>query len=192
MKQMEILVLLVVVVLVVSAFLPRQKRGRRSGQRPRSEPTLGDENPKRPSIVARNIMGKGEQRFFRLLNECLPDHYIFPQMSLNALLQQAPHIFGSEYITNVRRQFHHKYVDFVVCSKHDMKVVYIIEYDGEGHDPKDDDMRDEMLDMAGYQVLRFRPSDDADAVKGRLGVRSEPVLSSGVSASIAADDDTQF
>lgn len=192
MKQMEILVLLVVVVLVASVFIPKQKRSRRRGQRPRSEPKLGDENPKRPSIVARHIMGQGEQRFFRLLNECLPDHYIFPQMSLNALLQQAPHIFGSEYITNVRRQFHHKYVDFVVCSKQDMKVVYIIEYDGEGHDSKDDDMRDEMLAAADYRVVRFHPSDDADSVKERLGVRSEPVLSSGGSASIAADDDTQF
>ncbi len=125
---------------------------------------------RRLSISACNsLMRHGEQRFFRLLNEALPGYHIFPQVSFNALITHAPHIYGN-YVNSVRRKFHHKFVDFVVCELATMKVFAVVEYDGSGHDKKNDAYRDGMLQSVGYRVERFSESDTLNSIQARLGL----------------------
>lgn len=156
------------IVLIKALFSVRTKpRGYSRPQRDDRAYTASRSKPKRPSIVTRQLMGKGEQRLFRMLNEALPDHFIFPQVSFNALLTHAPHIWGDNYRNAVRRKFHHKYVDFVVCDRV-FEVVAVVEYDGSGHDGRADAYRDGMLTDAGYRVERFTQTDTPDMIRQRL------------------------
>lgn len=122
------------------------------------------------SIVAcDSIMRRGEQQMFALLSAALPDHHVFPQVAFSALITHAPHIYGS-YVLAVRRKFHHKFVDFVICDKATMKVFAIVEFDGSGHNSKHDGYRDDMLQSVGYRVERFNQRDTLDSVKARFGL----------------------
>ncbi len=126
--------------------------------------------PKRSSIVScDSIMRSGELRFFRLLGEALPGYHIFPQVSFNVLITHAPHIYGS-YVNTVRRKFHHKFVDFVICDRATMKFIAVVEYDGSGHNKKNDAYRDEMLRSVGYRVERFSGTDTLDSIRTRFGL----------------------
>lgn len=102
-----------------------------------------------------------------MLVEALPEHYIFSQVSFNALITHAPHVWSKEAILNVRMKFNAKYVDFVICNKM-LEVVSIVEYDGYGHNTHADTYRDSMLRAAGYHVERFTPKDSFDTIKERL------------------------
>lgn len=122
-----------------------------------------------------SIMRRGEQRLFGFLTEAFPNHHIFPQVSFSALVTHAPHIYGS-YVVTVRRKFHHKFVDFVICDKAAMKVLAVVEFDGSGHDKRHDNYRDGMLQSVGYRVERFNQRDTLESVKARFGVDAPPMM----------------
>ena len=69
----------------------------------------------------------------------------------------------------VRSKFNAKYVDFVACNKLDLEVFAIVEYDGTGHNSKDDNERDRLLREAGYRVERFSTLDTPQSIRGRFG-----------------------
>ena len=43
----------------------------------------------RKNLACRKILNNGEKYFFRILTEALPDCYVFPQVSFNALITHA-------------------------------------------------------------------------------------------------------
>ena len=129
-------------------------------------PALKGTKGKRQTIVGRGLMRRGEQQCFRLLCEALPDYHVCPQVSFNALVTHSDHVFGT-YINKVRSRFNWRYVDFVICERTSLDVFAIVEFDGTGHDPKDDAERDAMLVAAGYRVERFT-QDTLDSIKARF------------------------
>jgi len=99
------------------------------------------------------LMTDNEKEFYVRLVEALPNHYIFSQVALGALLQ--PNIKGNNRkYYSVRGTFSQKIADYVVCDKA-MKVVAIVELDDRTHSTNKDGKRDAMLEQAGYTVVRW-------------------------------------
>lgn len=99
-------------------------------------------------IYSKAILTRRELQFFSVLQEALPQVYIFPQVSFSAILNT------KGFYT--RSQFNRKIADFVLCDSN-LKIVAIIELDDSSHKgrEKQDAARDAMLNEAGYPVLRY-------------------------------------
>ena len=113
-------------------------------------------------------MNRSEKYCFQILAEALPDYYIFPQVSFNALITHSTWIRHLRWQHFVRKQFNTKYVDFVLCRKSDLEVIAIIEYDGSGHIDDYDEQRDYLLMCTGYRIERFTDAVTVDFVKKRF------------------------
>lgn len=99
------------------------------------------------------MMTANEQEFFQRLNTALPEHHIFAQVSLGALLQ--PNVKGdNRKYYSVRGTFAQKIADYVIADR-DLKVVAIVELDDRTHKSDKDGKRDAMLEQAGYTVIRW-------------------------------------
>jgi|GEM_PF-4792040 len=120
------------------------------------------------NFVSRKLLNNSEKHFFRILSEALPDYYVFPQVSFNALITHSSWIKHLHWERFVRRKFNTKYVDFVLCRKSDFEVVAIVEYDGSGHKGHDDEQRDQLLVYTGYRIERFTDGVTIDFVKTRF------------------------
>lgn len=123
------------------------------------------------------LMTDNEKEFFQRLTEALPNHHIFAQVSLGALLQ--PNVKGNNRkYYSVRGTFAQKIADFVVCDK-DMKVVAVVELDDKTHNSDKDGKRDAMLEQAGFTVVRWhskkKPSvqEIADRIDGIEKVKAQ-------------------
>src|SRR5690606_13026308 len=103
------------------------------------------------NLTPKPLLNGSEKQLFRALTETLTEHYVFPQVSFNALITHAPWIKYRYWQRFVRQQFNTKYVDFVLCRKTDLKVIAIVEYDGTGHRSHSDERRDALLTCAGYR-----------------------------------------
>lgn len=99
-------------------------------------------------IHAKAILTRREQQFFEVLQQALPQVYIFPQVSFSAILTT------KGFYT--RSQFNRKIADFVLCDSQ-LNIVAIIELDDSSHKGREqqDAARDAMLNEAGYPVLRY-------------------------------------
>jgi hypothetical protein len=122
----------------------------------------------RKNLACRKILNTGEKYFFRVLTKALPEYYVFPQVSFNALKTHAHWITVTRWERFVRFAFNRKYVDLALCRKSDFEVIAIVEYDGSGHINHNDKRRDEMLTSVGYQVERFTFGDTVDSVRARF------------------------
>jgi hypothetical protein len=125
------------------------------------------------NLTSRTLLNESEKRFYGILANAFPGHYIFPQVSFNALVTHAPWISKLYWRNIVRGQFNTKYVDFVVCRGSDFETVAVVEYDGQGHFSGDDERRDEMLRSVGYRVERFTAGDTIDSVRMRIDGSAE-------------------
>lgn len=164
------LILVVAVMFGLAYFLKSLGR-----QRPSAYGKPSNRSGKLSITACDSIMRRGEQKLFGFLSEAFPNHHIFPQVSFSALITHAPHIYGS-YVVTVRRKFHHKFVDFVICDKATMKVFAVVEFDGSGHDKRHDNYRDGMLQSVGYRVERFNQRDTLESVKARFGLDAPPII----------------
>ncbi|MDD3183466.1 MAG: DUF2726 domain-containing protein [Alphaproteobacteria bacterium] len=115
-------------------------------------------------LLKRPILTDNEREFFDRLCRALPDHHVFPQVSLDALLCVSG---GQPYAeqTALRNSYSQKHPDFVVCQRGTMEVVAIVELDDKTHKAEKDQKRDAMLTGAGYRIKRFqsraKPSEAA-------------------------------
>lgn len=102
-------------------------------------------------------MTGNETEFFLRLTRALPDHYIFPQVALNALIKTKGYMPTKDFYS-LRNAFDRKVADYVVCNRQTFSVVAIIELDDSSHNGKGDKdaKRDTMLNAAGYRTLRFQ------------------------------------
>ncbi|WP_420714394.1 DUF2726 domain-containing protein [Acinetobacter sp. MD2] len=103
---------------------------------------------KRQQYFARSIITKFELRMFKQLNLAFPQYHILAQVAFSALITSKD--------IKVRNKFNRKVTDFVVVN-HKFQVKAIIELDDPSHltKVKEDQLRDKMLNEAGYQVLRY-------------------------------------
>lgn len=105
---------------------------------------------------SRPILTDNETEFYNRMIAALPDYVVHTQIAMSALIE--PRVDrredGSEYMRQ-RAKFSQKYVDFVVCRPGKLEVIAIVELDDITHDLEKDAARDEMLEGAYYNIVRW-------------------------------------
>lgn len=158
-SSLIILIAIFLIVLTALSFVNKAKGG------------TGDEKLyKQKSLLTAN-----EIEFFNRLTQALPDHYIFPQVSLGALLQ--PNVSGKDRkkFHSIRGTFAQKISDFVICTR-DIKVIAIVELDDKTHNSEKDAKRDAMIEQAGYRVIRWnsKTKPTLDEIRQRIEMPAIP------------------
>lgn len=105
-------------------------------------------------LRAKPIMTANELEFFGRLCRALPDHHVFPQVSLDALIAVSSKASYAARIA-LRNSYSQKRPDFVICRPETLSVVAIIELDDASHNTNNDRKRDAIIGAAGYRVVRF-------------------------------------
>jgi hypothetical protein len=101
------------------------------------------------------ILTPNELRFFNQLRRAVPDYYVFPQISMGALLAPAYHRADQRHLYAFR-SIAQKRADFVICAATDLAVRCIVELDDSTHNATHDRERDRITAGAGYQTIRIR------------------------------------
>lgn len=141
MAVLAIIALLISVIIVACLIFKRMRSGS-----PRKSRRPGEYQAKR-------ILTNNETEFYSRMLRALPDFTILSQVSMSALIEPRTTVPG-EYMGK-RARFSQKYVDFVICQPNKLDVICIVELDDITHDPEKDAKRDEMLEGAGYTVVRW-------------------------------------
>ena len=117
---------------------------------------------------AKPLLTANEAEFFGRLRAALPEHLIFPQVSLGALLQPAA---GKDRSTayRIRNTFAQKIADFVIADQ-DLRILAVVELDDRTHSKTRDEQRDNMLHTAGYKVVRWQSKARPDTAEIRQGI----------------------
>ena len=122
----------------------------------------GKSNKETGSYRARKLMTDNELEFFGRLVKAVPEHYIFPQVALSAILQAAGGDKKAVYKDFLR--IAQQRVDYLVC-RADGSIVMVVELDDKTHNAGKDGIRDARLQQAGIVTLRFdsrnKPTIDA-------------------------------
>lgn len=104
--------------------------------------------------LKKKLLRKNEIEFFNTLLTRLKPLHVFPQVSMNALLD-----VKNQKSWKDRVHFWAKIVDYVVCMPETYDIVAIIEFDGPSHNNPEtlmkDRERDEMMESAGYIIIRY-------------------------------------
>ena len=101
----------------------------------------------------RKFMTDNEEEFFGRLVVALPDHYIFPQVAMSALLDAASS--DKKEAHSDRMSIAQQRVDYVVCTRR-CEVVAVVELDDKTHSRAKDELRDARLEQAGIRTVRFQ------------------------------------
>jgi hypothetical protein len=101
----------------------------------------------------RKFMTDNEEEFFGRLVVALPDHYIFPQVAMSALLESASS--DKKVAHSDRLSIAQKRIDYVVCTRR-CEVVAVVELDDKTHSRTKDELRDARLEQAGIRTVRFQ------------------------------------
>jgi hypothetical protein len=105
------------------------------------------------SYRRRKLMTDNELEFFGRLVAALPEHYIFPQVALSALIEAAS---GDKKTAHSDRlKIAQQRADYVVCAKNG-DVVAVVELDDRSHSAAKDQLRDSRLEQAGIRTVRFQ------------------------------------
>jgi hypothetical protein len=142
-----LLVLAVLLVAVVAAQSKSAKKASRTG-----------------TYRQRKLMSDNEEEFFGRLIVALPDHYVFPQVAMSALLDAAS--TDKKEAHSHRMSIAQKRVDYVVCTRR-CEVVAVVELDDKTHSRAKDELRDARLEQAGIRTIRFeaRNKPKVDAIR---------------------------
>jgi hypothetical protein len=139
---------------------------------------------------SRKLMTANEEEFFGRLVVALPDHYIFPQVALSALLES----ISSDKKTahGDRLRIAQQRVDYVVCTRR-CEVVAVVELDDRTHSKAKDELRDSRVEQAGIRTVRFQSKNKpkVEAIRAMIlgQVMAEPTtgpVGSGVQKTEAA------
>jgi hypothetical protein len=159
---MTVWVLVLCAVLLLAAVLALQTGGR-VGKKDRAG-----------TYKAGRLMTENERAFFARLVVALPDHYIFPQVAMGALI--VPASTNKSIAHADRLRVAQQRVDFVVCDRA-CNVTVVIELDDRTHQAGKDQRRDERLNQAAIRTVRFQSKNKPDvqaireAVLGPASVR---------------------
>lgn len=108
------------------------------------------------------LMTNYEAKFFRRLEKVAGDrYYIFPQVHLSSILDHK--VKGQDWraaLSTIQR----KSVDYVLCSREDLRITYAIELDDSSHDQDERVDRDRTVERiladSGVVLVRFRNSNE--------------------------------
>ena len=130
------IVLFVILIVGLAVIGPLLKRPRQAG-----------------TYKARQLMTENEAEFFGRLVVALPDHYIFPQVAMTALIEAASKDKKTAHSDRLR--IAQQRADFVVCDR-SCRVVAVVELDDRTHSRSKDKIRDARLEQAGLRSVRFQ------------------------------------
>lgn len=116
---------------------------------------LRNRKPWLSRIKRKSLLTVNEAEFFRRLQRALPAFAVFPQVSFAALLTDDGRLTAKAR-WSVRARFDRKIADFVICDRHTLQVVAIVELDDRTHSASADRQRDAITRAAGYQTIRFQ------------------------------------
>lgn len=114
----------------------------------------------RGPFKSRNILTPNEIEFYNRLVSALPGYVVLSQVSMSAIIE--PRTDDPQEYMRRRMKFAQKYVDFIVCEPGDLRIICIVELDDITHDEAKDAARDEMLNGAGYEVVRWHSRNKPD------------------------------
>jgi hypothetical protein len=126
------------------------------------------------------LMTENELEFFGRLVAALPQHYIFPQVAMPALLEPAS--TSKKIRHGDRMRVAQQRVDYVVCDKR-CDVIAVVELDDRTHRRARDKIRDQRLLQAGIRTVRF----DARAKPSAVAIRSIVLPAEPASVDAAPD-----
>jgi hypothetical protein len=115
----------------------------------------------------RPIMTENELEFFGRLVAALPDHYIFPQVAMSALLE--PVNTDRKQAHSDRLRIAQQRIDYVVCNKR-CEVVAVVELDDRTHSKAKDKLRDGRLEQGGFKTVRFQSRQKPPAIAIRAAI----------------------
>lgn len=101
----------------------------------------------------RKLMTENELEFFGRLVSALPNHYVFPQVAMSALLESASSDKKTSHSDRLR--IAQQRADYIVCAKN-CDLVAVIELDDKTHSKVKDQLRDSRLEQAGIRTIRFQ------------------------------------
>lgn len=104
-------------------------------------------------VRKRGFMTGNEREFFGRLTRALPEYFVFPQVSMGALLDVTVRPDHPRYWP-CRDQFSRKICDFVICDRRTLEPACLVELDDRMHDFASDSSRDDVTTMAGLKTLR--------------------------------------
>lgn len=107
-----------------------------------------------PSFTSRALMTPNEIEFFGRLRDALPEHYIFPQVAMSAVLD--PLAKGNAGYADFLR-IAQKRIDYGVFTR-EFQLVAIVELDDRSHSRVKDLQRDGFVASAGIRTVRFQSS----------------------------------
>lgn len=143
-----ILIFFVLAVLLVAVVTTQSKRAKKTSRT--------------GTYRQRKLMSDNEEEFFGRLVVALPDHYIFPQVAMSALLDTASS--DKKEAHSDRMSIAQQRVDYVVCTRR-CEVVAVVELDDKTHSRAKDELWDARLEQASIRTVRFqarnKPKDDA-------------------------------
>jgi hypothetical protein len=115
----------------------------------------------------RKLMTDNEAEFFGRLVVALPDHYIFPQVAMSALLETTSSDKKTAHSDRLR--IAQQRVDYVVCTK-SCEVVAVVELDDRTHSSAKDQLRDVRLEQGGIRTVRFqaRQKPKVEAIRAMI------------------------
>lgn len=125
------------------------------------------------AYLRRKFMTDNEEEFFGRLVVALPDHYIFPQVAMSALLDTASSDKRTAH--GDRLKIAQQRVDYVICTRR-CEVVAVVELDDKTHSRAKDELRDARLEQAGIRTVRFQARN-----KPKVDVIRAMILGSTVS-----------
>lgn len=125
----------------------------------------------------RALMSDNEMEFFGRLVAALPEHYIFPQVAMSALLESAS--TDRKRAHGDRLRIAQKRIDYVVCNRR-CEVVAVVELDDRTHSAARDKLRDGRLEQGGFRTVRFQSRQKPPAAAIRAAILA-PAAPSGPS-----------
>jgi hypothetical protein len=120
-----------------------------------------------PKYKRSPIMTENELEFFGRLVAALPEHYIFPQVAMSALL--APANTDRKQAHSDRLRIAQQRIDYVVCNRR-CEVVAVVELDDRTHSKVKDQLRDGRLEQAGFRTVRFQSRQKPPAAEIRAAI----------------------
>lgn len=128
------------------------------------------------SYKARHLLTGNEAEFFGRLVAALPDHYIFPQVAMSALIEAASS--DKKKAHGDRLRIAQQRVDYVVSDRN-FNVVVVVELDDRTHSGAKDQIRDARLMQVNIRTVRFQSKNKPgiDAIRAAvLSVACAPQL----------------
>lgn len=116
---------------------------------------------------SRRLMTENELEFFGRLVAALPDHYIFPQVAMSALLVSTSADKKTSHADRLR--IAQQRADYVVCTR-DCELVAVVELDDRTHSNAKDQLRDARLEQGGIRTVRFqsRAKPTTEAIRAAI------------------------